>query len=74
MGGVEGVEEMTTEQIEATAGGELLRQEAASFTQVQARARFVKQDLGLYLYLWLILTEYSRLRTPGNLPRGLRTL
>jgi len=35
MGGVEGVEEMTSEQIEATAGGELLRQEAASFTQVK---------------------------------------
>lgn len=31
MGGIEGVEEMTTEQIEATAGGELLRQEAARF-------------------------------------------
>ena len=35
MGGIEGAEEMTTEQIEATAGGELLRQEAASFTQVE---------------------------------------
>ena len=35
MGGIEGVEEMTSEQIEATAGGELLRQEAASFTQVK---------------------------------------
>eukprot|EP00090_Calanus_glacialis_P000154 TRINITY_DN1009_c0_g1_i2.p1 TRINITY_DN1009_c0_g1~~TRINITY_DN1009_c0_g1_i2.p1 ORF type:complete len:1411 (-),score=541.96 TRINITY_DN1009_c0_g1_i2:289-4521(-) len=35
MGGIEGVEEMTTEQIEATAGGELLRQEASSFTQVK---------------------------------------
>ena len=37
MGGVEGVEEMTSEQIEATAGGELLRQEAASFSQVKNR-------------------------------------
>ena len=36
MGGVEGVEEMTAEQLEASAGGELLRQEAASFTQVSA--------------------------------------
>lgn len=35
MGGIEGVEEMTNEQIEATAGGELLRQEAASFTQIK---------------------------------------
>merc|ERR1719508_197435 len=35
MGGIEGVEEMTPEQIEATAGGELLRQEAASFTQIK---------------------------------------
>ena len=34
MGGVEGAEEMTAEQLEASAGGELLRQEAASFTQV----------------------------------------
>ena len=34
MGGVEGHEEMTAEQVEASAGGELLRQEAASFTQV----------------------------------------
>merc|ERR1719336_2010877 len=35
MGGVEGVEEMTAEQLEASAGGELLRQEAASFTQIK---------------------------------------
>jgi len=35
MGGVEGHEEMTAEQVEASAGGELLRQEAASFTQVK---------------------------------------
>ena len=34
MGGVEGAEEMTAEQLEASSGGELLRQEAASFTQV----------------------------------------
>ena len=34
MGGVEGAEEMTAEQLETSAGGELLRQEAASFTQV----------------------------------------
>ena len=31
----EEVWEMNSEQIEATAGGELLRQEAASFTQVK---------------------------------------
>ena len=35
MGGVEGVEEMTAEQLEASGGGELLRQEAASFTQIK---------------------------------------
>merc|ERR1712142_990850 len=35
MGGIEGVEEMTAEQLEASAGGELLRQEAASFTQIK---------------------------------------
>merc|ERR1719347_549001 len=35
MGGIEGAEEMTTEQIEALAGGELLRAEAASFSQVK---------------------------------------
>ena len=34
MGGIEAAEEMTVEQLEASAGGELLRQEAASFTQV----------------------------------------
>ena len=35
MGGVEGVEEMTAEQLETSGGGELLRQEAASFTQIK---------------------------------------
>merc|ERR1719347_554172 len=35
MGGIEGVEEMTAEQVEALAGGELLRAEAASFSQVK---------------------------------------
>ena len=35
MGGIEGLEEMTAEQLEASAGGELLRQEAASFTQIK---------------------------------------
>ena len=32
---------MTTEQIEATAGGELLRQEAASFTQVECGVKLL---------------------------------
>ena len=36
MGGIEAAEEMTVEQLEASAGGELLRQEAASFTQVSS--------------------------------------
>lgn len=35
MGGIEGAEEMTSEQIDAMAGGELLRQEAGSFTQIK---------------------------------------
>ena len=43
MGGVEGVEEMTTEQIEAMARGELLRQEAASFTQVLLVSRLIQE-------------------------------
>ena len=34
MGGIEAVEEMTPEQLDALSGGELLRQEASSFTQV----------------------------------------
>ena len=35
MGGIEAAEEMTNSQIEAMAGGELLRAEAGSFTQVR---------------------------------------
>ncbi len=34
MGGIEAAEEMTPEQLDALSGGELLRQEASSFTQV----------------------------------------
>ena len=34
MGGIEAVEEMTAEQLEAFSGGELLRQEAGNFNQV----------------------------------------
>merc|ERR1719468_911185 len=35
MGGIEAVEEMTAEQLEAFSGGELLRQEAGNFNQVK---------------------------------------
>ena len=35
MGGIEEIGEMTPEQLEASAGGELLRAEAASFTQIK---------------------------------------
>ena len=41
MGGVEGAEEMTAEQLEASSGGELLRQEAASDSQ------FYQPDIAL---------------------------
>ena len=34
IGGIEGVQEMSTEQIEYTASGEMLRLEVASFPQV----------------------------------------
>ena len=34
MGGIEAAEEMTPDQLDALSGGELLRQEASSFTQV----------------------------------------
>ena len=35
MGGIEAAEEVTNEQIEAMAGGELLKQEAATFSQIK---------------------------------------
>ena len=35
MGGIEAAEEMTNEQIDAMAGGDLLRQEAGSFSQIK---------------------------------------
>ena len=35
MGGIEAAEEMTADQIDAMSGGEILRAEAATFTQVK---------------------------------------
>ena len=35
MSGIEASEEMTNEQIDAMAGGDLLRQEAGSFNQIK---------------------------------------
>ncbi len=35
MGGIEAAEDMTSEQIDAMSGGELLRQEAGSFSQIK---------------------------------------
>ena len=63
MGGVEGAEEMTAEQLEASAGGELLRQEAASFTQVLISVSPLLSSLSNAKYLPL-----CRSRTRGNLP------
>ncbi len=48
MGGIEAAEEMTSEQIDAMAGGELLRQEAGSFTQIK-NTRKSSQRLKDYL-------------------------
>ena len=58
MGGVEGAEEMTAEQLEASSGGELLRQEAASFTQVTFSGQTRRSHWKLYF----------RSRTHGNPP------
>ena len=48
MGGIEAAEEMTNEQIDAMAGGDLLRQEAGSFSQIK-NTRKSSQRLKDYL-------------------------
>ena len=48
MGGIEAAEEMTNDQIDAMAGGDLLRQEAGSFTQIK-NTRKSSQRLKDYL-------------------------
>ena len=51
MGGIEAAEEMTNEQIDAMAGGDLLRQEAGSFSQGRHSVLFcVRQKQNIKLW------------------------
>ena len=59
MGGIEAAEEMTNEQIDAMAGGDLLRQEAGSFSQGGNSMRRICLKLGWKIGLRLLFDSVS---------------
>ena len=59
MSGIEASEEMTNEQIDAMAGGDLLRQEAGSFNQIKNTKKSSK------------IREYSRIYRKGIKTSGI---
>ena len=63
MSGIEASEEMTNEQIDAMAGGDLLRQEAGSFNQIKntkkssQRLKVCTYKNGFKVHLWALILE-----------------